>query len=94
MSMLSRLATFGSTVSYSDITVVTSGSIIGNSAITFSPSLQQNDVVFLVIGDNDVDYTIPAGYVQITGNVITTVYKFSVLTEPVGACATWADTFI
>lgn len=72
-------------LTYSDITVVTSGASLGNAAVTFSPALQQNDVVFLIIGDNATDYTVPAGYVQITGNVITTVYKFSCFYKVMGS---------
>lgn len=72
-------------ISYSDITVVTSGSVIGNTPITFSPALQQNDVVFLIIGDNDVDYTIPSGYIEITGAVLTGVYRFSCYYKVMGA---------
>lgn len=75
----------GNALSYSDITVVTSGTIIGNASITFSPALQQNDVVFLIIGDNDVDYTIPSGYIEITGEVITTIYRFSCYYKVMGS---------
>lgn len=75
----------GNSVTYSDITVVTSGTLIGNTAITFSPAPQQDDVVFLIIGDNDIDYTIPSGYIEITGGVINTQYRFSCYYKVMGS---------
>lgn len=72
-------------VSYSDITVVTSGSVLGNASATFSPALQAGDVVFIIVGDNDNDYTIPAGYTSVTGNILTGAYRFACYYKVMGS---------
>lgn len=83
--MLARLAALGTGVSYSDITVVTSGTGVGNVAATFGATLQQNDVVFLTVGFNDVDWSVPTGYVQFSGGVITGIYGFACYYKVMGA---------
>lgn len=85
MSMLSRLAALGGGVTYSDITVVTSGTAVGNTTAIFGVSLQQNDVVFLTIGYNDVDWAVPSGYVQYTGGILTTTYGYACYYKVMGA---------
>jgi hypothetical protein len=70
-------ATTTTGVVYSDITVVASGSSLGNRTETFSPTLQENDVVFIVLGEVNTSYTMPSGYVQIVGGTITGTHRFS-----------------
>lgn len=74
--------------SYSDITVVTSGSAVGSSTATFAVTPQQNDVVFMTVGFNDTDWTIPSGYIEYTGGIITgttTIYRYSCFYKVMGA---------
>jgi len=82
LSALSSIA-----ASYSDITIVTSGSALGRSTtgITFSPPLQQNDVVFLIVGSNDTDWTVPAGYIPFDKGILDINYKFDCYFKVMGA---------
>lgn len=75
----------GAGVVYSDITVVTSGSALGNATATFGTSLLQNDVVFLTIGFTDTDWSVPAGYVQYTGGVLSGIYQYACYYKVMGA---------
>lgn len=84
MSMLSRLPFHGG-IPYSDITVVTSGTGVGDVTTTLSTSIQQNDVIFLNIGYDETDWSVPAGYVQYTGGVLTGGYAYACYYKVMGA---------
>lgn len=74
---------------YKDISLIDSGAALGGnaSAITFSPALAQNDVVFLsIVNREPKTWTLPAGYTQVaTAQFDGTLYRWTYAWKAMGA---------
>lgn len=78
MTLLSKFAAMGSANPLADVVIVESGGALGGSAtaITFSRTIKQNDIVVLLVASINATFTVPAGYILGASGVIVSGYNW------------------